>query len=116
MRANVPRRRHKYNAKAAVGIDGFRYDSKGECRRGDELVLDWRVGEVRLLLRQVPFVLPGGTRMILDFVWIDRDHVIHFEDYKGSEATATDAWKVRKREVEAYYDIEIDVTYGRTKR
>lgn len=113
-RAKVKRRPHKYGAKAAVGIDGHRYDSKGEAMRANELEMARRNGDIRLLLRQVPFHLPGGTKLVLDFVWIDSDGNVVFEDFKGVE---TDAFKIKKREVEAHYDIEITVSRrGGTKR
>lgn len=106
LKVGIRRRGHKYNAKAAVGIDGFRYDSKGECAYGDQLVLRQRAGDIRLLLRQVPFHLPDGVRLVLDFVWVGRDGEMHFEDFKGMVLSD---FKIKKRICESLYDIKIEI-------
>ena len=112
MRVKVGRKRAKYKNVAAVGIDGFRYDSKQEMKYGDQLVRAKELGAVRLLLRQVPFWLPGGVRLVLDFVWVDDRGIAVFEDVK-SEFTAKDTLFIAKRKlVEEHYDIEIGIVIG----
>ena len=108
MRARV-KRRPKYNAKKAVGSDGFKYDSQAECRYGEKLLALWKAGTIPLLLRQVPFFLPGGIRYRLDFMWIDPEGEVQFEDVKGME---TEGFKIKKALVLDSYGIEIRCVKG----
>jgi len=110
VRANVPHRRPKYGNTAAVGADGFKYDSKAECRRGDALLALQAAGEIRMVLRQVPFYLPDKAKLTLDFVWIENDGTMHFEDTKSPATAKETAFRLRKRLVEHLYDIEIEFT------
>lgn len=54
----------------------------------------------------VPLRLPGGTVLRIDFQEFHSDGSVHFVDVKGM---ATEAFKIKKREVEAEYPIEIEV-------
>ena len=94
-----PRLRHKYNAQPATR-DGYRFDSKKEARRYDELVLLRKAGEVVIFLRQVPFHLPGGVVLRLDFVVFWASGEVSFEDVKGMK---TEQYKAKKRMVETLY-------------
>lgn len=96
---------HKYNAKPNT-VDGIRFDSKKEANY--YLALKQRVidGKVITFLRQVPLHLPGGTKLVVDFLEFHADGTAHFVDVKGME---TDAFKIKKREVEAIYPFEIEV-------
>lgn len=106
MRHNFsPRRPHKYRAKA-VEVDGFRFDSKREARYYINLKLRKEAGEVLTFLRQVPIHLPGGTILRIDFLEFHADGSVHFVDVKG---VATEAFKIKKREVEALYPFTIEV-------
>ena len=110
IRARVPRR-SKYNARRTTGSDGFTYDSQHECDYGEKLVAAQKAGAVRLLLRQVPFYLPGGVKLVLDFVWIDEEGEMHFEDVKSKPTAAKETFRAKKRMVEHHYDIEIEVVW-----
>lgn len=103
MRHNI--RRHKYNAKPTV-VDGIRFDSKGEAGYYVDLKARVAAGEVVMFLRQVPFHLPGGTKLVVDFQEFHADGSVHFVDFKGQE---TDAFKIKRREVEAIYPVTIEV-------
>jgi len=96
---------HKYQAKPTV-VDGIRFDSKGEARYYQELKLRQQAGEIVFFLRQVPFHLPGGTKLVVDFQEFHKDGSVHFVDFKGME---TEAFKIKKREVEAAYPVTIEV-------
>lgn len=96
---------HKYGAKACV-VDGIRLDSKAEGRYYSDLKLRVRAGEVVTFLRQVPIHLPGGTKLVIDFLEFHADGSTHFVDVKGME---TPEFKIKKREVEALYPFEIEV-------
>lgn len=102
-RYTVARRGHKYGAKATV-VDGIRFDSKLEARHYQRLVAGQKAGQVRMFLRQVPLHLPGGTKLVVDFLVFREDGTVTFEDAKGME---TDAFKIKRREVEQHYDIEL---------
>lgn len=52
---------NKYHAKKTF-IDGQKYDSKKEARRGEELKMLERIGMISDLKFQVPFILQDGFR------------------------------------------------------
>jgi len=97
--------RHKFNAKPTV-YDGIRFDSKKEGNYYLDLKLRIKAGEVIFFLRQVPFYLPGGGKLVLDFLEFHTDGTAHFVEIKGFE---TKEWKIKKRIVEAIYPIEIEM-------
>lgn len=98
-----PAKRNKYGAQATV-VDGIRFDSKREARYYEQLKLRVESGEVRFFLRQVPLHLPGGTRLVIDFLEFLADGTQRFVDVKGRE---TPAFKIKRREIEAIYPIRI---------
>lgn len=104
--ACVPKRlKHKYHntpTKAA----GRTYDSKAEARFAARLRMLQAAGEVVMFLEQTPLRLPGGTRYVVDFVVFYRDGTVAWIDVKGHQ---TETFKVKKREIEAIYPIEIEV-------
>lgn len=97
--------RHKFNAKATVA-DGIKFSSKKEARYYMALKLRVVAQEVLFFLRQVPLHLPGGTRLVVDFVEFHADGTVHFVDTKGVK---TEAFNIKKREIEAAYPIEIEI-------
>lgn len=103
-RAPLARRRHKYGATATV-VDGIRFDSKREAKLYASLKASKEDGEVAFFLRQVPIHLPGGTKLVVDFlVFFTDGRPPAFLDAKGIE---TAVFKVKRREVEAAYPIQI---------
>ena len=97
-------RRHKYGATATV-VDGIRFDSKREAKLYESLKARQQTGEVAFFLRQVPIHLPGGTKLVIDFlVFFTDGRQPEFVDAKGHE---TAVFKVKRREVEAAYPIQI---------
>lgn len=104
-------KRPKYGGEKAVGLDGFKYDSKKERDYGDKLVLAHQAGAVRLLLRQVPFHLPGGVKLVLDFLWVDELGRMHFEDVKAAPTAAKETFRAKVRMVEQLYDISVEVVW-----
>jgi len=98
-------RQQKYNASPTV-VDGIRFDSKREAKYYSQLKLRQAAGEVLFFLRQVPLHLPGGTKLVVDFLEFHADGSAHFVDVKGME---TDVFKLKKREVEAQYPIEVEI-------
>jgi hypothetical protein len=94
----------KYRSQPVV-VDGIRFDSKREAKAWADLMALKRTGEITMVLRQVPFHLPGGTIYRTDFLAFYADGTFRVLDAKGVE-TAT--FKIKKREVEAVYPIKIE--------
>lgn len=100
--------RSKYKAKPCV-IDGIRFASQREGKRFVALRQLERMGEIKLLELQKPFVLhaPNGTtigKYLADFVYQDKHGETVVEDAKGF---ATDLYKWKRKHVFAEYNIEI---------
>jgi hypothetical protein len=95
--------RHKFHA-SPITVDGIKFPSKREARRYAELVLAQRSGEVVFFLRQPRFDLPGSTKYYADFLVFWKDGTVTIEDTKGHQ---TSEYKLKKRQVEALYPIEI---------
>ncbi len=81
------------------------FDSKKEARYWDEMQVLKRTGEVLMVLRQVPFDLPGGVKYRLDFQVFYADGNVEFVDVKGMR---TEVYKIKKKQVEALYPIQIE--------
>ena len=89
-----PKRQKYGNHK--VTVDGKRFDSVHEAEVYGELMLRRRAGELRLVLRQVSFDLPGGIRYIADFVTVDCRGNLEIIDAK-SEATRKNRVYINKK-------------------
>lgn len=106
----LKRLKHKYGAKRTTH-NGVRYDSKAEAAYAARLDIAQKAGSLLFYLRQVPIALPGSTTYRVDFVefWApkgeDAGEVV-FTDVKGME---TEVFKLKKRQVEELYPIEINV-------
>ena len=90
-----PAKRPKYGNQR-VEVDGKKFDSKHEAEVYGELMLRRRAGELRVVLRQVSFDLPGGIRYVADFAIIDKDGRFEVLDAK-SEATRKNRTYINKR-------------------
>ena len=101
------RRRSKYGNRK-VEIDNMRFDSRHEA--GVWLMLQQRVraGELKLVMRQVPFDLPGGIRYIADFVAVRPDMTIEAVIDAKSEITKKNRVYInKKKQMKACLGIEI---------
>ena len=102
-----PSRRAKYGNRR-VEIDGMKFDSQHEANVYGELMMRVKAGELRCVLRQVPFDLPGGIRYIADFVTIRPDMSIEGVYDAKSEITRKNRVYINKRkQVLALWGIEI---------
>lgn len=105
----VPARRgSKYGVSPATDrtVDGIRFDSKAEARYYRVLKVRVAAGEVLYFLRQVPIHLPGGVRLVVDFLEFHADGSAHYVDVKGHE---TEQFKAKRRIAEALYPITIEL-------
>ena len=96
--------RHKFGAKRTKR-DGQTFDSQKEGRYYDELKLRVLAGDVLFFLMQVPFHLPGGVKVVVDFVEFWKDGTVHIIDVKGHK---TPQYIRNKKMVETIYPIEIE--------
>ena len=100
-------RRSKYGNRR-VEIDGKKFDSQHEAGAYIMLMQRVRAGELKCVLRQVPFDLPGGIRYIADFVSIRPDMSIEAVIDAKSEATKKNRVYInKKKQMKAIYGIEI---------
>jgi len=68
-------------------VDGIRFDSKHEAKVYQELMLRVKAGELKNVLLQVAFLLPGNIKYVADFVTITPDMRIEGVYDAKSEAT-----------------------------
>lgn len=88
-----------------VHVDGIRFDSKREAKYYEYLKRLREKGEIKYFLRQVPIHLPGGTKLVVDFMVVDAQGDVEFIDAKGRE---TAMFRMKRREVSHHYpDIRI---------
>ena len=106
-RGNAARfRANKFGA-TRTEVDGIKFDSKKEARRFVQLRLLEQSGEISFFLRQVPLHLPGGVKMVVDFLIFWSDGTCVFEDVKGMH---TPIYIAKKKMVESVYPIVIHET------
>ncbi len=90
---------------------GITFDSKKEARRYAELLLLLRANEIHSLELQPRYdLIINGVKCGFyrgDFRYLDRNDVLHVEDAKGGQATATAVYRLKKRLVKAIYNIDI---------
>ena len=101
------RTRNKYGNRR-VCVDGMKFDSVHEANVYGELMMRVRAGELRCVLRQVSFDLPGGIRYVADFVAIAPDMRIEGVYDAKSEITKKNRVYInKKKQMLACHGIEI---------
>ena len=85
--------RHKFNAKPTIK-NNIRFDSKGEARQYEKLLLLQKSGQIVGFLRQVPIHLKCGIRYTIDFLVFYADGSCEGIEYKGYE---TPDWVIRHK-------------------
>ncbi|HUX03238.1 MAG TPA: DUF1064 domain-containing protein [Phycisphaerae bacterium] len=113
-RPEKPRRRKYGNV--PVVVDGHWFQSGAEARRYKELLHLHAAGEILWFCLQPTFRLPGGIEYRADFIVCrpcrdpNRSAVseIRIEDVKGSKATRTKEYRLKKRLMLDRYGIEIE--------
>lgn len=99
-------KRSKYGNRR-VTVDGMKFDSQHEADVYAGLILRVKAGELKTVLRQVAFDLPGGVRYVADFLTIDQDNRAAVYDAK-SEATQKDkVYRLKKRQMRECLGLEI---------
>lgn len=102
-----PKKRSKYGNRRVV-IDGMSFDSQHEADYFFSVLLPMKqAGELKLLLRQVPFELPGGIKYIADFFTVDRAGEVAVIDAKSEATRQNQIYINKKKQVQAIYGLEI---------
>jgi hypothetical protein len=101
-------KRAKYGNRK-VEVDGLKFDSRHEADYYfGVLVPRVKAGELKCVLRQVPFDLPGGIKYVADFVTVRPDMSIEAVIDAKSEATKQNRVYInKKKQMKAIYGIEI---------
>ena len=99
-------KRPKYGNRR-VEIDGKKFDSQHEAEVYGELMLRQRAGELKLVLRQVPFELPGGIKYIADFVTMDQAGNIEVIDAKSEITRKNRVYINKKKQMASEWGIEV---------
>lgn len=100
-------RRSKYGNRR-VEIDGMKFDSQKEADfYFSRLLPAWRLGELKLLVRQVPFDLPGGIKYVADFVIVGMNGDVDVIDTKSEATRKNRVYINKKKQMRAIWGIEI---------
>lgn len=103
----LPKKPSKYRNQRTE-IDGKKFDSKHEATIYQELMLRVKAGELKSVLRQVKFDLPGGIQYVADFVTIAQDMRIEgVYDAKSPITKQNRVYINKKKQMLACYGIEI---------
>jgi len=110
------KKRRKYGNEP-VELDGLKFDSKAEARRWAELVILQRAGDIHSLEHHPRYELCVDGFLVstyeADFRYYDKKRGEYIaEDVKGSEATQTKEFKIKKRLVWALYKTDIKIIGG----
>ena len=106
MRETKPKKPPKYrNTRTEVG--GLKFDSKHEARVYQELMLRKEAGEIRAVVRQPKFDLPGGITYYADFAVIYPDNRVEFWDAKSEITKKNRVYINKKKQVAQIWGIEI---------
>lgn len=101
-----PRKRPKYGNRR-VEVDGIKFDSQKEARYYEELMLRYRAGDLKLVLLQVPFILPGPVKYYADFLTVDNDGHVEVIDVKSEITKKNRTYINKKKQMKAVWGIDI---------
>lgn len=102
-----PRRAEMKYGNRRVEVGGKRFDSQHEADVYEGLMLRRRAGELWLVLRQVPFDLPGGIRYFADFVTVDYRGNVEVIDAKSEPTKKNRVYINKKKQIKEIWDVEI---------
>lgn len=100
-----PKRRKYGNER--VQVDGIMFDSRKEARYYEELMMRLKAGDLKLVLLQVPFILPGNIKYKADFVTFDKAGNYEVIDVKSDATRRNRVYINKKKQVKAIWGIEI---------
>ena len=85
----------------------MKFDSRHEAQVYAELQMRVMKGELKTILRQVSFDLPGGIRYVADFVTVDREDRIQVLDAKSEATKKIRVYINKKKQMAKCLGIEI---------
>ena len=101
-----PKKRSKYGAKRTE-CAGRVFDSAHEAEVFRQLDFRVRAGELRGVVCQQPFQLPGGVKYIADFVVLKNDGTYDVIDAKSDATKRDKVYRLKKRQMKEVLGIEI---------
>lgn len=105
MRPQEPQKSKYHNRRVEMG--GMKFDSRHEAQTYAELQMRVMAGELKTILRQVSFDLPGGIRYIADFVTVDRENRIEVLDAKSPATAKNRTYINKKKQMKKCLGLEI---------
>lgn len=87
--------------------NGRVFDSAHEAKAFAEMELAFKAGEIRALMCQVVFLLPGGVRYLADFVTLNNDGTYTVYDAKSDATRKDKVYRIKKRQMRECLGIEI---------
>lgn len=109
-RAYKPKKKAKYRSLKAE-VDGHKFHSRKEAKRYGELNALLMAGEIHCLAMQVPYEVYVKQKMVCkwvaDFVYLVYDGKTKKQIVEDVKGFRTPLYKLKKKLVEAFYDIEI---------
>lgn len=90
-----------------VEYNGIKFDSQHEANVYAELMIRKKAGQIKAVLRQVPFDLPGSIRYFADFCVINLDNTIEVMDAKSEVTRQNRVYINKKKQVKACWGIDI---------
>ena len=100
-------KRQKYGNRK-VTVDGMKFDSQHEADYYfANLLILYRAGHLKLLVRQAPFDLPGGIKYVADFVTVDTEGNVAVIDAKSAITRKNRVYINKKKQMQAIWGIEI---------
>lgn len=101
-----PKKRSKYgNRRTEYG--GRVFDSAHEAEVYRQLELQMRAGDLRGVICQQPFQLPGGVKYIADFIALKNDGTYDVIDAKSDATRKDKAYRIKRRQMKEVLGIEI---------
>ena len=101
-----PKKRSKYGNKRTE-YAGKAFDSAHEAEVYKQLELRVRAGDLRGVICQQAFQLPGGVKYIADFVALKNDGTYDVLDAKSDATRKDKAYRIKKRQMKEVLGIEI---------
>ena len=103
----VKKRKNKYGNERCE-VDGKKFDSRHEADVYTKLVYLRAAGEIKVIMRQVPFDLPGGVIYKADFCTIDKNGIFHVIDAKSAATARDKTYIIKKKQLAAIWGLTIE--------
>lgn len=104
---NKNKKKNKYRNEKCE-IDGKKFDSRHEAEVYRQLELLRAAGEIKVIMRQAPFDLPGNIVYKADFCTIDAEGVFHVIDAKSPITKQNRLYINKKKQMKAIWGIDIE--------